>query len=108
MAQPRARQAHKSVADAASGLQDLIESAEELLENIRDEQGAAVDRLRDKISASVSNARDRLADMDVPEVASQAYDSTIGFLRRDPWRAVAICALAVLATSLLMRGSSDD
>jgi ElaB/YqjD/DUF883 family membrane-anchored ribosome-binding protein len=46
--------------------------------------------------------------LDVPEIASDAIDSTVGFLRSDPWRTVAIGALAVLAVSLLVRSGSND
>jgi ElaB/YqjD/DUF883 family membrane-anchored ribosome-binding protein len=108
MTKRRAKQAKKSVGTAASELQSVIDSAEELLESLRDQQGAAVDRLREKVSATVSNARDRLSDLDVPELASEAYDTTVGFLRRDPWRTVAIGALAVLAATVLIRSSSEE
>jgi ElaB/YqjD/DUF883 family membrane-anchored ribosome-binding protein len=101
-------QAKQSVGTAASELQGMIDSAEELLESLHDQQGAAVDRLREKISATVSNARNRLADLDVPELAADAYETTVGFLRRDPWRTVAIGALAVLAAALLIRSSSEE
>jgi ElaB/YqjD/DUF883 family membrane-anchored ribosome-binding protein len=51
-------------------------------------------------------ARDRLEDLKGTEVASDAFDSTVGFLKSDPWRTVAIGALAVLVISLVVRGTS--
>ena len=94
-------------ADNASGLQDVIDSAEEFLESVRDQQGAAVDRLRERVSATMGAARDRLKKLDLPEAASDAMDSTADFLRSDPWRTVAIGALAALAISLLMHLGDD-
>jgi ElaB/YqjD/DUF883 family membrane-anchored ribosome-binding protein len=108
MATKHAKQTKKKVADAASGLQDLIESAEDLLESVKDQQGAAAEKLREKVSETVQSARTRLSQLDVPEMASDAADSAVGFLRSDPWRTVAIGALVVLAASLLVRGSSAD
>jgi ElaB/YqjD/DUF883 family membrane-anchored ribosome-binding protein len=107
MATKRAKQAKKKVSDAASGLQELIDSAEGLLESAKDLEGAAAEKLREKVSATVQSARARLSELDLPEMASDAVDSTVGFLRQDPWRTVAIGALAVLAVSLLVRGSKD-
>jgi ElaB/YqjD/DUF883 family membrane-anchored ribosome-binding protein len=108
LASKTAKRLKKKVADAASGLQDLIDSAEELLESIKDQPGAAAQKLREKIADTVEDARARLADLDVPEMASNAMNSTVGFLRADPWRTVAIGALAVLAVSLMVRSGSDD
>ena len=108
MTSKRARQSKKKVSEAASGLQDLIDSAEELLESMKEQQGVAAEKLREKIAATLENARARLSQLDVPEIASDAVDSTVGFLRSDPWRTVAIGALAVLAVSLLVRSGSSD
>jgi ElaB/YqjD/DUF883 family membrane-anchored ribosome-binding protein len=99
MAKRRAMQATNSVDNAASGLQEFIDSAEDLLEGLQDQQGVAVERLRAKVSATISSARERLADTDVSEMASEAYDNTVGFIRQDRWRAVAVGALAILAAS---------
>lgn len=108
MASKRARQSKKKVSEAASGLQDLIDSSEELLESMKEQQGVAAEKLREKIAATLENARARLSQVDVPEIASDAVDTTVGFLRSDPWRTVAIGALAVLAVSLLVRSGSND
>ena len=105
MSTQRAWQAKKTVADAGSGLQDLIERAEDLLESMKDQQGAAVETLRSKVSETIQSARTRLSQLDVPESASNAVDGTVGFLRSVPWRTVAIGALAVLAISALVRSS---
>jgi ElaB/YqjD/DUF883 family membrane-anchored ribosome-binding protein len=98
-----AMHAKRVVADSASGLQNLIDSSEDLLESLKDQQGAAADRLREKVSATMKVAQRRLSDLDISGAASEAVDNTVGFIRRDPWRTVAIGALAVLAVSLLVR-----
>jgi ElaB/YqjD/DUF883 family membrane-anchored ribosome-binding protein len=108
MTTKRAKQAKRKVSDAASGLQDLIDSAEGLLESVKDQPGAAAEKFREKLSDSVESARDRLSALDIPEMASDALDSTVGYLKSDPWRTVAIGALAILAVSLLVRTSSDN
>ena len=106
MAKRTTKQARKAVADSATGLQHVIDSAEELLESLRDQQGAAVDQLRAKVSATVKDARDRLEELDIPELAADAVDRTVGFVRSDPWRSVAIGALAALAVTVVMRSGS--
>jgi len=96
----------RAEAESAAGLQGVIDSADEMLESLRDEQGEAVDRLRTRVAASVQSARERLQSLDVPELAGDAIDSAAGFLRSNPWRTVAIGALATLAVSLVLRASS--
>ena len=108
MAKLRAMRAKNSVSDATASLQGVIDSAEDMIESVKDQQGDAVDRLRTKLSESIKNARQRLASLNVSESVSEAYDNTVGFVRDDPWRAVAIVAIAVLALTALIRATSDD
>ena len=98
----------KAVADSASGLQSMIDSAEELLESVKDQQGAVAASLREKLSDTIDKARDRLGAFDAQEAASEAIDTTVGFVRNDPWRSMAIGTLALLAVTLLLRLSSND
>lgn len=108
MTKRRAMHAKNSVSDAASGLQDVIDTAEELLDNVKDQQGAAMDSLREKLSDTMSDARQRLRNLEVPQTLSKAYDSSVDAIRSDPWRAVAIGALAALAITFLIRATSED
>jgi ElaB/YqjD/DUF883 family membrane-anchored ribosome-binding protein len=101
------KQTKKATAESASGLRAMIDSAEGLLEDLKDQSGAAVESVREKISTTVQMARDRLEDLEVSEVASDAIDGTVGFVKSDPWRAIAIGALAVIAISLVARRGSD-
>lgn len=109
---PRAeKHARNARHHAAAGLQDLIDSADELLQDLQDQQGAAVAALRDKVSQTVGTARRRLEQLapDIKEAAGQSLDSAVGFVKRDPWRAVALGALTLLAFSLLTRmGDGED
>jgi ElaB/YqjD/DUF883 family membrane-anchored ribosome-binding protein len=105
----------KSSARAASdqigeGLQELIESAEALLEELKDQQGAAAASLRDRAFATIKSARRRLGDLqpEVSELATRTLKSTVSFVRQDPWRAVAIGALLVVVLGVLASGGDDD
>ncbi|MFZ0501750.1 MAG: DUF883 family protein [Steroidobacteraceae bacterium] len=106
MAKRATKQTKATIGDTAAGLQTVIDSAEELLESLRDQHGAAVDQLRAKLSATIKSTRERLGEAEVPELAAVVLGSTLRFLRRDLWRSVALIALAALAvSSLLGRGS---
>ena len=96
----------RAVAESASGLQGIIDSADELLESLRDQQGEAVDQLRTRVAANVKSARERLRRLEVPELAGDAIDRAAGFFRASPWRTVAIGALAAVAIALVARTSS--
>ncbi len=98
-----AKKTKKIAADSSSGLQSVIDSAEELLESVKDQQGAVAAQLREKLSNAISTMRDRLEEFDPQEAASDAIDTTAGFIRDDPWRSVAIGAFALLAVTLLLR-----
>jgi ElaB/YqjD/DUF883 family membrane-anchored ribosome-binding protein len=103
---------HAKAASAAmeEGLQDLIDSASELLEGLKDQQGAAVENLRARASDTIRSARRRLAAFrpDVQELATRTLQTTAKFVRRDPWRAVAIGALVVAALAIFTRQGDDD
>jgi len=102
-----AKQAKQAVAESASALQGVIDSADEFLESLRDQQGEAVDRLRTRIAANVQSARRRLDNLDVPELAGDAFESTAGAVRRHPWRTLAIGAIAALTVSVVALRTSS-
>lgn len=93
----------KTVADhsAAAGIQCVIDSAVEFLDGLQEQQGEAVERVRARIEGVVDRAREQLRTLDVEEVAANSVARTVRFVRLDPWRAVAIGALAVVAALLL-------
>jgi ElaB/YqjD/DUF883 family membrane-anchored ribosome-binding protein len=86
---------------AAATLQRVIDSAEEFLDGLREQQGEAVERVRAKVQGAIEGAREQLRMLDVEQVATSAVSNTVGFVRQDPWRAVAIGALAVIAAFVL-------
>jgi ElaB/YqjD/DUF883 family membrane-anchored ribosome-binding protein len=96
--------------DLGEGLQELINSAEALLEELRDAKDPAVETLRSRLKRTVKGASSRLQDFrpDMRELTSQTVENTMSFVRRDPWRAIAIGALAVVALGVLAHLSGDD
>ncbi len=105
------KQAKVPGAAVEEGLQDLIDSAEELLESLRDQQGEVVEGLRARASATMRSARRRLEALrpDVGELATRSLQSTVSFVRKDPWRALALGAVILLAIGVLAnRGDADS
>ena len=97
-------------AEIESGLEELIAGAEALIEELQDQKGEAVDNLRSRAAATIRNARRRLVDLrpDVQDLAARTARTTAAFVRRDPWRAVALGALAVLALGIFVSSGGDD
>jgi ElaB/YqjD/DUF883 family membrane-anchored ribosome-binding protein len=94
------KQARGAASAAASGLQEVIDSAEDLLKDFAGQSGAAAEAMREKISATAEAARSRLADLAV-DAADGARENAVEFVRNDPWRAVALAALTYIAASTL-------
>jgi ElaB/YqjD/DUF883 family membrane-anchored ribosome-binding protein len=89
--------------DIQDNLEDLIESVEALLDDLKDQKGMAAEKLRTRAWATVKSARRRLADVtpEMGELAAKTVRGTATFVRKDPWRALAIGALAVVAVGVL-------
>jgi len=96
--------------DIGQGLEDLIESAEALLGELKGQQGVVVENLRDRALSTINTARRRLADLqpEVQELATKTLKNTVTFVRSDPWRAVALGALLVVALGVLAYSGDDD
>jgi ElaB/YqjD/DUF883 family membrane-anchored ribosome-binding protein len=96
--------------DIQDNLADLIESVEALLGDLKDQRGAAAETLRTRAWATVKSARRRLADVspEVGDLAAKTMRGTAKFVRRDPWRAVAIGALVVVAAGVLASFARSD
>jgi hypothetical protein len=63
-------------------------SAEELLESVKDQQGAVAAQLREKLSGTVDKTRDRLEEFDAREAASEPLIPRWGssaMTRGAPW-----------------------
>lgn len=96
--------------DIQDNLADLIESVEALLEDLKDQRGTAADKLRTRAWATVKTARRRLSDLrpEVGDLAAKTMRGTAQFVRRDPWRAVAIGALVIVAAGVLASAARSD
>jgi ElaB/YqjD/DUF883 family membrane-anchored ribosome-binding protein len=95
------RRVERAGVTATAALQDLINGADELLQNLRRQKGAAVHGLRDRASGTIWAARKRMPNL--RDAAGDSVDSSVGFMRREPWRVVALGALALLAFSVFSR-----
>lgn len=97
------RQLNEDAAATATGLRDLIESADGLLESVKGQSGEAADILRQKVSATAEEARERLADLGaaIGGIPNGALETARVFIREDPWRAAALAALGYIALSML-------
>lgn len=105
------KQAQAASDEIRGGLEELIESAESLLLELEDQKTAVADSLRKRAAATIKSARRRLAQLqpDVQELAAKTYRGTVTFVRKDPWRAIALGALVVLAIGIFASvGNGDD
>lgn len=89
---------------------ELLDSANDLLDSIKEERGPAAERLRSKLGDTIDAATEHLDSFrnEASDVSQQALESTIRFVRRDPWRAVALGALIAVGVMVLASLSSDD
>lgn len=106
------RKAKNAVETVGDGLQELIDSAQELLDQLEGQQGEAVERLRARVTDTIDSTHSRLESFRrlAGTAARKGGRSAARFARRDPWRAVAIGALVALGVQLWLRSghSSDD
>jgi ElaB/YqjD/DUF883 family membrane-anchored ribosome-binding protein len=63
---------------------------------------------KNSVEHTASGLQDLIDSTEVSEMASDAYDNTVGFIRQDPWRTVAIGALAALTATLVIRAVTDE
>ena len=95
----------RATSDAlASQLDDLIESAGELLENLNEQRGEATEALRSRASRNIEGARRRLSGLkrQVPESTMEAARVAADYARRNPWSTVAVGTLVVGAVAALL------
>jgi len=97
-----------NTASIGESWQDLVESAQALLQTLQNEKGEAVENLREKLSATVKTASSRLESLRgrAGDIGQQAAKSTVRYVRDNPWKSVAIAAVVVLGWHLLNR--DDD
>jgi ElaB/YqjD/DUF883 family membrane-anchored ribosome-binding protein len=100
----------KTSAALASELDELIQSASELLDSLNDQRGEAVQDLRTRATRNIDNARRRLAALkpQVVEGGAQAARAAVGFARNNPWSTVAIGAAVIGALAAVIYLSTSD
>ena len=106
-AEARTRKASEAL---VTDLEELVQSASDMLDNLSDQRGEAVEKLRTRATRNIESARRRLADLK-PQVQQRATDAAraaTGFARRNPWSAAAIGALVIASVGALVYASLSD
>lgn len=94
----------------ATELEDLIQSASDLLDNLNEQRGDAMEGLRTRAARNLESARSRLADLK-PQVQRTAVDAAraaSGFARRNPWSTAAIGTVVVASLGFLLYSMLSD
>ena len=88
---------------AATELNGLILDVEDLLKKVAHVADEDVTQLRSSIQARIDSARDTLAtgSKRMSETARQAAGATDHYVRRSPWQAAGVAALAGAAVAYL-------
>ena len=88
---------------AATELSALIADVEDLLSRVAHVADVDVDQLRSGIQARIDSARETLAtgSKRISESARQAVGATDHYVRRSPWQAAGVAALAGAALGYL-------
>jgi ElaB/YqjD/DUF883 family membrane-anchored ribosome-binding protein len=94
----------------ASQLDELIESASDLLDSLNGQRSEAADAIRSRMSRNIATARRRLADIkpQVTEGATEAARAAVGFARQNPWSTVAIGTLLAASIAAVIYASMSD
>lgn len=84
-------------------LMTVVKDAEELLKATAGLAGEKVSAARERAEASVRSARERLSTVreDVVETTREAAERTDDYVRKNPWQAIGVAALAGLVIGLL-------
>jgi ElaB/YqjD/DUF883 family membrane-anchored ribosome-binding protein len=96
-----------TVDPAIEELNRIVEQAETLLRSLGAEGGAAAEAVRERVSETLHQARSKLAATasNAEEVVESLADRADGYVRNNPWQAVAIAALLGGVVTLLVSKS---
>src|SRR5512138_2463112 len=111
MARTAERRMRETSDSLASQLDAIIQSASELMDELNDQGGEAAETLRKRASRNIESARRRLSSwkQQVPEGTAEAARIASGFVRRNPWTAVAVgTVIAASIGALLYMSLSED
>jgi ElaB/YqjD/DUF883 family membrane-anchored ribosome-binding protein len=98
----------------ASQLDELIQSASNLLDTLDEQRGEATDAIRSRMRRNIEGARRRLEGLapqvaegatQVTEGATRAARAAAGFARRNPWSTVAVGTVLVASIATILYAS---
>jgi ElaB/YqjD/DUF883 family membrane-anchored ribosome-binding protein len=94
---------------AIEELNRIVEQAESLLRSLGTEGSEAAEAVRARVSQTLKQAQSKLAATasQAEEVAVSLADRADGYVRSNPWQAVAIAALLGGVVTLLMAKSAN-
>ena len=96
-----------TVDPAIEELNRIVEQAESLLSSLGTESSEAAEAVRERVSQTLHQARSKLAATasNAEEVVESLADRADGYVRNNPWQAVAIAALLGGVVTLLVSKS---
>ena len=100
---------NNTVDPAVEELNRIVEQAESLLSSLSAEGGEAAEAVRERVSQTLHQARSKLkaTASSAEEVVESLADRADGFVRSNPWQAVAIAALLGGVVTLLITKSAN-
>ena len=93
---------------AIEELNRIVDQAESLLRSLGEEGGEAAEAVRCRVTQTLNQAKARLAETatQAEQVAESLADRADGYVRTNPWQAVAIAALLGGVVALLITKTS--
>jgi ElaB/YqjD/DUF883 family membrane-anchored ribosome-binding protein len=93
---------------AIEELNRIVDQAETLLRSLGEQGGEAAEAVRERVTQTLHQAKARLAATatEAEQVAENLADRADGYVRSNPWQAVALAALLGGAVALLISKSS--
>jgi ElaB/YqjD/DUF883 family membrane-anchored ribosome-binding protein len=100
-------ESNTTVDPAIEELNRIVEQAESLLRSLGAEGGEAAEAVRERVSQTLHQAKSKLkaTAANAEEVVESLADRADGYVRNNPWQAVAIAALLGGVVTLLLTKS---
>ena len=96
-----------AVDPAIEELNRIVDQAESLLRSLGEQGGEAAEAARERVTQTLQQAKAKLAATatDAEQVVESLADRADGFVRSNPWQAVAVAALLGGVVTLLISKS---
>ena len=96
-----------AVDPAIEELTRIVDQAESLLRSLGEQSGEAAEAVRERVTQTLQQAKARLAATasDAEQIAESLADRADGYVRNNPWQAVAIAALLGGVVTLIISKS---